>query len=49
MTNFKILYENSLLFAIEVFFEENVGMELMNRQFINPYGDLEILDGGKTV
>jgi transposase len=47
MTNFKILYENSLLFAKEVFFDGNVGMEMMNRQFINHYGDLEILDGGK--
>jgi chromosome segregation ATPase len=35
MTNFKILYENSLLYAKEVFFEGNVGMEMMNRQFIN--------------
>ena len=47
MTNFKILYENSLLYAKEVFFEGNVGMEMMNRQFINHYGDLEILDGRK--
>jgi hypothetical protein len=47
MTNFKILYENSMLFAKEVFFEGNVGMEIMNRQFINHYGDLEILNGGK--
>ena len=29
------------------FFEGNVGMEMMGRQFINHYGDLEILDGGK--
>ena len=49
MTNFKILYENSLLFAKGVFFEENVGMAIMNSQFINHYGDLEILDGGKAV
>jgi hypothetical protein len=47
MTNFKILYDNSLLFAKDVFFEGNIGMEQMNRQFINHYGDLEILDGGK--
>ena len=47
MTNFKILHENSLLFAKDVFFEGNIGIELMNRQFINHYGDLEILDGGK--
>jgi hypothetical protein len=47
MTNFKILHENSLLFAKDVLFEGSIGMELMNRQFINHYGDLEILDGGK--
>ena len=47
MTNFKILHENSLLFAKEVFFDGNVGVELMIRQFINHYGDLEILDSGK--
>ena len=34
------------LYAKEVFFEGNVGMELMARQFINHYGDLEILDDG---
>jgi len=47
MTNFKILYENSMLYAKEVFFEGKHGMEMMFRQFINHYGDLEILDGGK--
>lgn len=47
MTNFKILYENSMLYAKEVFFEGKLGMEMMFRQFINHYGDLEILDGGK--
>ena len=45
MTNFKIIYEYSMLFAKEAFFEGNVGMEMMTRQFINHYGDLEILDG----
>jgi hypothetical protein len=38
MTDFKIIHENSLLFAKEVFFEGNVGIELMIRQFINHYG-----------
>ena len=47
MTNFKIIHENTLLFAKEVFFGGDVGMELMIRQFINHYGDLEILDRGK--
>jgi hypothetical protein len=47
MTNFKILYENSLLYAKEIFFEGNAGIDMMNRQFINHYGDLEILYGGK--
>jgi hypothetical protein len=28
-------------------FDGNVGMELMIRQFINHYGDLEIVDRGK--
>jgi hypothetical protein len=45
LTNIKILHEKSILFAKDVFFEGNIGMELMNRQFINHYGDLEILDG----
>jgi len=47
MTNFKILHENSLLYAKEVLFEGELGMEMMLRQFINHYGDLEILDRGK--
>lgn len=47
MTNFKILYENSMLYAKEVLFEGKLGMEMMLRQFINHYGDLEILDGGE--
>jgi SMC interacting uncharacterized protein involved in chromosome segregation len=47
MTDFKILHENALLFAKEVFFVGDVGMDLMIRQFINHYGDLEILDRGK--
>ncbi|MFQ5800671.1 MAG: hypothetical protein ACE5HH_02985 [Candidatus Hydrothermarchaeales archaeon] len=49
MTNFKILYENSLLCANETFFEGRVGMDMMHRQFINHYGDLEMLDGGKRL
>jgi len=48
MTNFKILYENSMLYAKEVFFEGKRGMEMMFRQFINHYGDLEILDGAEV-
>ena len=47
MTNLKILYENSLLFAKEVFFEGRVGMTALLRQFICHYGDLEILDEGR--
>ncbi|MCK4734239.1 MAG: hypothetical protein KAT65_17430 [Methanophagales archaeon] len=47
MTNFKILHENSMLYAKAVFFEGKLGMEMMFRQFINHYGDLEILDRGK--
>jgi hypothetical protein len=47
MTNFKILYENSLLYAKDVFFEEGTGMGMFVKQFVNHYGDLDILDGGK--
>jgi len=47
MTNLKILYENSLLYVREVFFEGGIGMGLLVKQFINHYGDLDILDGGK--
>jgi len=47
MTNFKILHENSLLYAKDVFFEEEIGMGMFVKQFVNHYGDLDILDGGK--
>jgi len=47
MANFKILHENSLLYAKDVFFEESIGMKMFVKQFINHYGDLDILDGGK--
>jgi len=46
MTNFKILHENSLLYAKDVFFEESIGMRMFVKQFVNHYGDLDILDGG---
>ena len=46
MTNFKILLENSLLFAKDSFFEGKVGMGMLMKQFINHYGDLHILDRG---
>jgi len=49
MTNLKILYENSLLYAKDVFFEGRAGMDMMHRQFINHYGDLEIHDEGKRL
>ena len=47
MTNFKILYENSLLYGKDVFFEEGIGMGMFVKQFVNHYGDLDILDSGK--
>jgi hypothetical protein len=47
MTNFKILYENSLRYVKDTFFGSSVGMETLLRWFINHYGDLEILDDGK--
>ena len=47
MTNFKILYENSLLYVKDTFFEGNVGMDILVKQFLNHHGDLEILDGGE--
>jgi len=47
MTSFKILYENSLLYAKDVFFEEEIGMGMFVKQFVNHYGDLDILDDGK--
>lgn len=49
MTNFKILYENSLLYAQDAFFEGKTGVDMMFRQFISHYGDLEVLDGGKRL
>lgn len=47
MTNFKILYENSLLYGKDVFFEEGIGMGMFVKQFVNHYGDLDVLDDGK--
>jgi len=47
MTNFKILHENSLLYGKDVFFEEGVGMGMFVKQFVNHYGDLDVLDDGK--
>jgi hypothetical protein len=49
MTNFKILYENSLLYAKDVFFEEEIGMGMFVKQFVNHYGDLDVLDNGKRL
>ena len=49
MTNFKILLENSLLFAKDTFFEGKVGMGMLIKQFINHYGDLHILGGGNRL
>ena len=46
MTNFKILLENSLLYVKDTFFEGKVGMGMLTKQFINHYGDLQILDRG---
>jgi len=48
MTNFKILLENSLLYVKDTFFEGKVGMGTLIKQFINHYGDLQILHNGKT-
>lgn len=47
MTNFKILNENSLLYVKDTFFEGNVGLDKLEKQFLNHYGDLEILDDGE--
>ena len=47
MTNFKILYENSLLYAKDIFFEGEIGMGMLVKHFINHYGDLDVLDGGE--
>jgi hypothetical protein len=46
MTNFKILLENSLLFVKDTFFEGKMGLGMLIKQFINHYGDLQILGGG---
>jgi hypothetical protein len=46
MANFKILLENSLLYTMNTFFEGKVGMGQLTKQFINHYGDLQILEGG---
>jgi hypothetical protein len=46
MTNFKIVYENSLLYAKDTFFEGGIGIGSLLRQVVNHYGDLEILDEG---
>jgi len=46
MTNFKILLENSLLYVKDTFFEGKMGLGMLIKQFINHYGDLQILDGG---
>ena len=47
MTNFKILLENSLLYTKDTLFEGKVGMNQLTNQFLNHYGDLQILEGGK--
>lgn len=47
MTNFKILYENSLLYAKDTFFDGGIGMGMLVKHFINHYGDLDVLDNGK--
>ena len=47
MTNFKILYENSLLYTKDTFFEGEIGMGMLVKHFINHYGDLDVLDGGE--
>ena len=49
MTNLKILYENSLLYAKDTFFEGKIGMRALFRHVINHYGDIEILDDEKTM
>jgi len=47
MTNFKILYENSLLYTKDTFFDGGMGMGMLVKHFINHYGDLDVLDSGK--
>ena len=46
MANLKILLENSLLYTKDTFFEAKVGVGQLTTQFINHYGDIQILDGG---
>jgi len=46
MTNFKILLENSLLYVKDTFFEGKMGLGMLIKQFINHYGDVEILNSG---
>ena len=48
MANFKILLENSLLYTKDTLFEGKVGMNQLTNQFLNHYGDLQILDNGNT-
>lgn len=48
MANFKILLENSLLYTKDTVFEGKVGMNQLTNQFLNHYGDLQILGNGKT-
>ena len=46
MTDFKILLENSLLYVKDTFFKGKMGLGMLIKQFVNHYGDLQILDGG---
>jgi hypothetical protein len=48
MANFKILLENSLLYTKDTLFEGKIGMNQLTNQFLNHYGDLHILDNGKS-
>jgi hypothetical protein len=48
MANFKILLENSLRYTRDTIFEGKVGMKQLTNQFLNHYGNLQILDNGKT-
>ena len=44
MANFKIIHENSMLYAREHFFDRycETGLEMLNRVFFTHYGDIEI-------
>ena len=44
MANFKIIHENSMLYAREYFFDRycGTGLEMLNRIFFTHYGDIEI-------